>query len=309
MSDYRYRRQRAGAGPHRAPRHNAGRTRNSTPRHTSNRPRPSVAPLGAFDNPPVTDAQDEVALRRQREARSFPADRPRHRKPAPPLRRRVQRTKKHSGLLAASAAIIVALLALSFWPIDSTPPPPDDLEVNEVQADRSPVIAPAAAKEMAIPSIGVRAKFEDGACRVKDGAINPETMDLACTYTAKDKPYSLPGTNARDIVVIAGHTGAGVSAVFNKLYDGAADRHTVSVGDKLYIRTASSGDNWLVYAATDLHNPSKEGLSNDSSIWGEGAMPGRLLTISCIQPANPLQAAVKNAVIGWKYQGTSYSTE
>lgn len=32
-------------------------------------------------------------------------------------------------------------------------------------------------------------------------------------------------------------------------------------------------------------------------------MPGRLLTISCIQPANPLAAAVRNAVVGWQYRG------
>ena len=161
---------------------------------------------------------------------------------------------------------------------------------------------------MAIPSIGVRAKFEDGACRVKDGvstlkpwtwpALTPRRISRtpARNQRSRHRRYCWP------------HRCWSFGS-FNKLYDGAADRHTVSVGDKLYIRTASSGDNWLVYAATDLHNPSKEGLSNDSSIWGEGAMPGRLLTISCIQPANPLQAAVKNAVIGWKYRGTSYSTE
>ncbi len=309
MSDYRDRRQRASSGPHRAPRHYENRRRNRTPRRPSDRPHPSVTPLGAFEYSQITAPRDEIARVRQREAYPVPAGRGRHRKARPTLRRRVQHAREHPGVLASTAAIVAALLALAFWPIDTAPPPPDDLEVNEVLADRSPVITPAAAKEMAIPSIGVRAKFEDGACRVKDGAINPETMDLACTYTAKDKPYSLPGTNAPDIVVIAGHTGAGVSAVFNKLYDGASNRHTVHVGDKLYIRTASSGDNWLVYAATDLHDPNKEGLSSDSSIWGEGAMPGRLLTISCIQPANPLQAAVKNAVIGWKYQGTSYSTK
>ncbi|WP_241807368.1 hypothetical protein [Corynebacterium diphtheriae] len=34
-------------------------------------------------------------------------------------------------------------------------------------------------------------------------------------------------------------------------------------------------------------------------------MPGRLLTISCIQPANLLEAAVKNAVVGWQYRGVA----
>ena len=162
---------------------------------------------------------------------------------------------------------------------------------------------------MFIPAIDVHAQFEDGTCRVVDGAINPDTMDKACTYTADDRPYSLPRTNADDIVVIAWHTGAGVPAVFNKLYDGAANEHKVSIGDKLYVRTKNSDQNWLTYTATDLHDPDKQGLAGDSSVWGDDATPGRLLTISCIQPANPLEAAVRNAVVGWQYEGTTHTAE
>ena len=132
-------------------------------------------------------------------------------------------------------------------------------------------------------------------------------MNKACTYTADDRPYSLPGTTAQDIVVIAGHTGAGVPGVFNNLYDGSANEHKVHLGDKLYVRTANSGQNWLIYTATDLHDPDKQGLSDDASIWGDGPMPGRLLTISCIQPANPLEPAVRNAVVGWQYEGTTHT--
>ncbi|MDN6245665.1 MAG: hypothetical protein L0J38_03890 [Corynebacterium casei] len=155
--------------------------------------------------------------------------------------------------------------------------------------------------EMYIPSIDLRADFEAENCAVTDGAIDPDTMSEACTYTSDDRPYSQPGTDASDIVVIAGHTGAGVPAVFNDLYDGTADEHQVSVGDELFIRTEESGDLWLVYEATDLHEPEKSGLSQSAEIWGTSATPGRLLTISCIQPPNLLQAAVKNAVVGWQY--------
>lgn len=49
---------------------------------------------------------------------------------------------------------------------------------------------------MFILAIDVHAQFATGACRVVDGAIDPDTMDKACTYTAADRPYSLPGTNA-----------------------------------------------------------------------------------------------------------------
>lgn len=114
---------------------------------------------------------------------------------------------------------------------------------------------------------------------------------------------SQPGTNAPDIAVIAGHTGAGVPAVFNNLYDGTNDRHTVALGAKMYLRTESSGDNWLRCTATDLHDPQKSGLSEDQSVWGDGPIPGRLLTISCIQTANPLAAAVRNSVVGWQLDG------
>lgn len=183
--------------------------------------------------------------------------------------------------------------------------PPEGLEERQIVAESAPVIEPSAAMELYIPHLQLHAEFEPSNCRVLNGSINPKTMDKACTYTADDKPYSLPGTDAPDISVIAGHTGAGVSAVFNDLYDGSAMEHKVTIGDKLYLRTKNSGDDWLVYEATDLHAPDKTGLADDASVWGDGPMPGRLLTISCIQPANLLEAAVKNAVVGWQYRGVA----
>lgn len=185
---------------------------------------------------------------------------------------------------------------------------PSQEEVDEVVAKEivpEPVvhIEPSPALEMMVPKLDMYAVFEEEACRVKDGAIDPATMDYACTYTADDRPYSLPGTDADDIVVIAGHTGAGVSGVFDELYDGGNDEHKVEIGDTLYLRTATSGDQWLVYRATDMHSPQKELLAGDPNIWGESATPGRLLTISCVQPL--LQTSVRNAVVGWQYEGVT----
>ena len=277
-------------------------------------------------------AQHEVAQRRRAEAAARAEGRPLHRKedptprrakpapqrpqrpqkaqktqPAQKLRRehRIQQSRTRRIVASLGVGIVVILAVVAVWQRESPAKPPEGLESNEVVAEQSPPIAPSAAEEMFIPTIDVHADFEDGACRVKDGAIDPATLDKACTYTAADKPYSLPGTSSPDVVVIAGHTGAGVPAVFDNLYDGSADHHRVKIGDKLYLRTADSGDNWLVYQATDLHDPVKEGLSEDSSVWGEGATPGRLLTISCIQPANPLQSSIRNAVVGWQFQGTT----
>ena len=136
--------------------------------------------------------------------------------------------------------------------------PPKGLETNEVPSETSPVIEPSAALEMYIPAIDVHAQFDDGACRVVDGAAN---------------------------------------------------EHKVSIGDKLYVRTKNSDQNWLTYTATDLHGPDKQGLAGDSSVWGDEATPGRLLTISCIQPANPLKAAVRNAVVGWQFEGTTRAAD
>ncbi|WJY68817.1 hypothetical protein CAURIS_09715 [Corynebacterium auris] len=181
-------------------------------------------------------------------------------------------------------------------------PPPTPTRPAPIAPPAKTDIPPSRPVELAIPAIGLRAPFEEEDCRVVDGVIDPATLKEACAYTAPDRPYSLPGTNAPDVVVTAGHTGTGISAVFDSLYDGKKDRHNVSVGDVLYVRTEASGGDWLTYVATDLHAPQKEGLAEDSAIWGEGATPGRLLTISCVQPANPLAQSVHNAVVGWRFE-------
>lgn len=173
-------------------------------------------------------------------------------------------------------------------------------------ADEVPVSRPI---EMTIPKVGLHAEFEKNDCRLKDGAIDPSTLSEACVYTADDRPYSLPGTDASDIVVVAGHAAAGVPAIFDKLYDPSNDHHTVTIGDAMYIRTEQSGDRWLKYEATDLHEPEKTALAQSEEIWGSGPMPGRLLTVTCIQPANPFAPSVKNAVVGWQLQGVVSAEE
>lgn len=166
-------------------------------------------------------------------------------------------------------------------------------------------IPPSRPVEMRIPAIGLTASFEPGDCRFRNGAIDPESLTEACAFTTEGKPYSLPGTNADDISVIAGHAAAGRAAVFDSLYNASADRHTINPGDTLYIKTENSGNEWLKYQATDFHSPEKEGLSQSVEIWGDVPMPGRLLTITCVQPANPFRQSVRNAVIGWQLQGVA----
>lgn len=190
------------------------------------------------------------------------------------------------------------------------PTPEQETSVSaEPRRQAATSIAQGRPVEMVVPVLGLRAGFEGADCRVVDGKIDPKSMDKACALTGPDYPYELPGTNAGDIVVVAGHTGAGVDAVFNKLYDGKAERHTVAEGDTLFVRTETSGDDWLKYTATDLHDPDKGALASNTEIWGTGPMPGRLLTISCIQPANLLADSVRNAVVGWQLAGTATDDE
>lgn len=173
-------------------------------------------------------------------------------------------------------------------------PPPDFIETSR------PV-------EMVIPTVNMTAKFETDDCRVVDGKVDPGGLSKACAYVAPDRPYELPGTNAGDIVVIAGHAAAGVPAVFDKLYSPSDNAHTVNIGDTLYVRTEASGEWWLKYVATDLHDPMKDALATDTDVWGSGPMPGRLVTISCVQPVNPFEDSVRNAVVGWAFEGVTAS--
>ncbi|WJY59635.1 hypothetical protein CAFEL_09485 [Corynebacterium afermentans subsp. lipophilum] len=194
-------------------------------------------------------------------------------------------------------------------PSDPPAAAPETSVSAEPRRQAAASIAQGRPVEMVVPVLGLRAGFEQADCRVVDGKIDPKSMDKACALTGEGYPYELPGTDAGDIVVVAGHTGAGVDAVFNKLYDGKAERHTVAKGDTLFLRTETSGDDWLKYTATDLHDPDKGALASNTEIWGTGPMPGRLLTISCIQPANLLADSVRNAVVGWQLAGTATDDE
>lgn len=225
------------------------------------------------------------------------------------MARMITAVKYHIRRIVALLLIVLLLRAL-LHDDHSAPSEPETPTGETTSAQAEPrrhaaaTIGASRPEEMVVPAIGLRATFEGADCRVVNGAIDPKTMDKACALTGEGYPYSLPGTDSQDIVVVAGHTGAGVSAVFNKLYDGKNERHNIGIGEHLYLRTASSGDDWLQYRASDLHDPQKGTLAADTSIWGTGPMPGRLLTISCIQPANPLADSVRNAVVGWQLVGT-----
>ncbi len=126
---------------------------------------------------------------------------------------------------------------------------------------------------------------------------------LICYYTADDRPYTLPASSTADLTVIAGHTSRRFAAAFNALYDWRQQRFAVRRGDRLLLRTKSSGADWLVYRAVSFHTPPRDGLATDTSVWGTGAQPNRLLTIGCLQPSNPNAPSTRNIVVTWRYVG------
>ena len=137
----------------------------------------------------------------------------------------------------AALLILFLLVRAGFKALlhDEPSDPPVPAQETSVSAEPRRQAAASIAQgrpvEMVVPVLGLRAGFEQADCRVVDGKIDPKSMDKACALTGEGYPYELPGTDAGDIVVVAGHTGAGVDAVFNKLYDGKAERHTVATGD------------------------------------------------------------------------------
>lgn len=237
------------------------------------------------------------------------------RRRGPGAHRREQPSNKSTHMWRAAAASVAAVMLLfglfRAFGVNGTSEEHNEATVVAPESTTQVMgeVAPSRPLEMTVPNVNLHANFEQNDCKYKNGAIDPSTLSEACVYTAEDRPYSLPGTNAPDIVVVAGHAAAGVPAIFDKLYDPGNERHTVAVGDAMYVRTEQSGDRWLKYEATDLHEPEKTALSQSADIWGTGPMPGRLLTITCIQPANPFAPSVKNAVVGWQFQGVVSAEE
>lgn len=217
-------------------------------------------------------------------------------------------TARRAGALLILALLFITVVRACNGPAEPEPQPQAETQAQTTaETTTTTTQAPPAhidesrPQEMVVPAIDMKAKFEDGDCRVVKGNVDPGGLGKACAYTAPDKPYQLPGTDAGDIVVIAGHAAAGVPAVFDKLYNPAENAHTLKIGDTMYLRTADSGDWWLKYEVTDLHDPMKDALANAPEIWGNDPTPGRLVTISCVQPANPFEDSVRNAVIGWRF--------
>lgn len=233
--------------------------------------------------------------RRTPPARVHPAAPPRRFAPQPP---HVYRRRRRVAVLLLILLVLVFIRAcvpsehdreMKAWKEQANQAAQQPLDVGEE-------IPPSRPVEMRIPALDMTAEFEDEDCRLIEGAVVPSSADRACAFTVDDRPYVLPGTSSGDIVVLAGD--AADAGAFRPL----GGDQSLSPGDSMYLKTRESGDRWLKYQVTDLHEPYAGALPQTAEIWGNVPMPGRLLTISSIQPANPYEDDVRNSVIGWQLQ-------
>jgi hypothetical protein len=139
--------------------------------------------------------------------------------------------------------------------------------------------------------------------------LDPDRSDYtkACYFVSPDYASELPGTNAPDVSIFAGHTWRNGAAAFNILYDWKKGQFLVRAGDEVWVKTIASGKRWLVYKATDTLKTAKYAakgkvtLMNDPAVWGTKPTPGVLITVGCLQPKNTNLHSSENIVIKWKF--------
>lgn len=215
------------------------------------------------------------------------------------------------GRRAAAAAVLFAvpLLLSSCGDSDGGAPPPPGAGptgTGEPTAGYAgDPIAESMPLEVTLPRLGISQVVDETMCPMTPRGLDPVDMMAVCFYTADDKPYVLPSTDQPDVTVLAGHAGSYVPGIFDDVYDAANDTFAVREGDELRVRTEASGDKWLVYRATDFHVPDKTELAGSGEVWGDAPTPGRLLLLTCLQPEDFSQPALRNAVVGYQFHGVA----
>lgn len=192
--------------------------------------------------------------------------------------------------------------------------PTPTLTVIPSPTTQGPVIAASQPTTLYIPRLKKTIRLSDKVCPTSivngETMLDPDRKDYTkgCYFISKDYPYSLPGTDAPDLAVFAGHTARTIpSAAFNVFYNWQKGKFTVAKGDELWVKTVKSGKRWLVYAATDLMTPrkyaakGKVSLMNDPAIWGAAPTPGVAITIGCRQSPTPGVPSSENIVIKWRF--------
>lgn len=207
------------------------------------------------------------------------------------------------GRIAPSATVQPVLSTIPLIP--STTSQPSETPVTTVKKQ---FVAQSRPVEIYWPSLNVRRQIAEEVCPVagQPPMIDPDRSKLmeACYLVGSKYVYELPGSEARDVVVLAGHTSRKRDTAFNPLYDWRNGRFTIALGQEMWVRTVASGDQWLVYRAVSTYTPGKYGgLMNDKEIWGSAPTPGVALTIGCAQPSDLSAHSSENIVIKWQFSG------
>ena len=202
----------------------------------------------------------------------------------------------------------VALIVDSVVPRTQSSVTQPELEPETAERiETSPTTAPSTKAVKIDSSVPVRLRFpsiKDGGkvvtvpvatrCNWVDGSIDPDRtkMEAACYATKRAKPYVLPGTQAKDVAVIAGHTMKQVKGdkrqiAFNPLRQWTRDRVMLRSGDAVELYTKASQkvakSCRLVYQVDKYWEIDKGRLAGADEVWGKKPMPNTLLLIGCKQ--------------------------
>ena len=202
----------------------------------------------------------------------------------------------------------VALIVDSVVPRTQSSVTQPELEPETAERiETSPTTAPSTKADKIDSSVPVRLRFpsiKDGGkvvtvpvatrCNWVDGSIDPDRtkMEAACYATKRGKPYVLPGTQAKDVAVIAGHTMKQVKGdkrqiAFNPLRQWTRDRVMLRTGDTVEAYTKASQkvakSCRLVYQVDKYWEIDKGRLAGADEVWGKKPMPNTLLLIGCKQ--------------------------
>lgn len=202
----------------------------------------------------------------------------------------------------------VALIVDSIVPRTQSSVTQPELEPETAERiETSPTTAPSTKAVKIDSSVPVRLRFpsiKDAGkvvtvpvatrCNWVDGSIDPERtkMEAACYATKRGKPYVLPGTQDKDVAVIAGHTMKQVKGdkrqiAFNPLRQWTRDRVMLRSGDAVELYTKASQkvakSCRLVYQVDKYWEIDKGRLAGADEVWGKKPMPNTLLLIGCKQ--------------------------
>lgn len=242
------------------------------------------------------------------------------------------------GLLGVIAFI---LLIGGIWLITKSWPSPRpqatatqaELEPETAERAESPAPTPRKKAIKVAGSVPVKLRFpsiKDGGkvvtvpvaakCNwVEGNTIDPDRsrMDAACYAVGNGKPYVLPGTQAKDVAVIAGHTMKQVKGdkrqiAFNPLRQWARNRVMLRIGDSVEVYTKASQkvakSCRLIYQVQKYWEVDKDKLATgkvSDEIWGKKTevLPNMALFIGCKQRQGG--PSLKNIVWRAKLVGTA----